>query len=637
MIIKKLIVRGNSYQRTLKFTDGLNIIRGEKTSGKSLVLSLIDYCLGKSGNINLKVQTELDEHIEFIFLEVEIGKEVVTICRGIKKELSVFWVYNTDYENIEEYIPEKLNKKSLQNFLMTKLGAIEFTKTKNKPRSNELTTETISFRDIYRYCFVNQHELGTRTFLSNNEPMKKYKNPIAFEMMFDLIDYSQNNLQTEIVTSKNKIEDYKKNKENLEGYLEQRDNSDFIILLNKIDELTSEIEKLEKKKSEILQEKNNEEVAKNTNEDYVLLRKEIYNLDKEIQKQVLKLEDLNLAISSNKILLDDYYVERADIKATEEINYKLKISEHKLTCPLCKSKVDNGFHDNEIENESRDNFKSIVKDIEAKIKMVEEILEGSKSKILEIEQELKYKKEKRRILVLALSEFSKDVSMPFLPELNSINVKINNLDKQKEIYLESKRVFNKIDELNKKEEKEQKNLDRLKQQLGDMEEKGDRKNKILDELNTRYLANMKKMKYSDKKGSYIDNNKYIPFYKDASVYEHDSGGLLECMQLSFLEAIVYNKNSLFHPKVLLLDSISKYFGTNENQGLTEDEKIDDPEVHLNIFLMLEKLSKKAQIIVVENTPPSQILDYVSYSFRSGEDGFIDESKNEFLSENSSEE
>ena len=257
MIIKKLIVRGNSYQRTLKFTDGLNIIRGEKTSGKSLVLSLIDYCLGKSGNINLKVQTELDEHIEFIFLEVEIGKEVVTICRGIKKELSVFWVYNTDYENIEEYIPEKLNKKSLQNFLMTKLGAIEFTKTKNKPRSNELTTETISFRDIYRYCFVNQHELGTRTFLSNNEPMKKYKNPIAFEMMFDLIDYSQNNLQTEIVTSKNKIEDYKKNKENLEGYLEQRDNSDFIILLNKIDELTSEIEKLEKKKSEILQEKNN--------------------------------------------------------------------------------------------------------------------------------------------------------------------------------------------------------------------------------------------------------------------------------------------------------------------------------------------------------------------------------------------
>lgn len=227
--------------------------------------------------------------------------------------------------------------------------------------------------------------------------------------------------------------------------------------------------------------------------------------------------------------------------------------------------------------------------------------------------------------------------MPFLPELNSINVKINNLDKQKEIYLESKRVFNKIDELNKKEEKEQKNLDRLKQQLGDMEEKGDRKNKILDELNTRYLANMKKMKYSDKKGSYIDNNKYIPFYKDASVYEHDSGGLLECMQLSFLEAIVYNKNSLFHPKVLLLDSISKYFGTNENQGLTEDEKIDDPEVHLNIFLMLEKLSKKAQIIVVENTPPSQILDYVSYSFRSGEDGFIDESKNEFLSENSSEE
>ena len=48
IIITKLILQGTAYKRTLRFKDGLNIISGDKTSGKSLVLSLIDYCLGKS-------------------------------------------------------------------------------------------------------------------------------------------------------------------------------------------------------------------------------------------------------------------------------------------------------------------------------------------------------------------------------------------------------------------------------------------------------------------------------------------------------------------------------------------------------------------------------------------------------------
>lgn len=222
MIIKKLIVRGDSYQRTLKFSSGLNIIRGEKTSGKSLVLSLIDYCLGKGSNIALKVQTELDSNVEFIFLEVSISGETFTICRSIKKGMSTFWVYYSEYKSIDEYIPEKFDKKNFQSFLMNQLGAIEFTKTKNKARTNRLTTETISFRDIYRYCFVSQHDLGTHNFLAHKELMKRYKNPICFEMIFDLIDYSQNNLQSEIAKIQNRIEDGKKNRENLEGYLNQR-------------------------------------------------------------------------------------------------------------------------------------------------------------------------------------------------------------------------------------------------------------------------------------------------------------------------------------------------------------------------------------------------------------------------------
>lgn len=632
MIIKKLIVRGDLYQRTLEFSNELNIISGEKTSGKSLVLSLIDYCLGKSTRISLKVQTELEKNVDYIFLEISIDEEIFTISRGIKKGVTIFWVYHTEFENIDEYIPEKLDKKELQSFLMNKLGAIEFTKTKNKARTNKLTTETISFRDLYRYCFIDQHELGTHSFLAHNEPMKRYKNPICFEMIFDLVDFSQNNLQTEIAKTQNEIQDSKKSKENLEGYLNQRDNSNLIDLLARIDQLTNQIEKLQKRKKEIVQRENeNKEIIK-SNRDYIILSEEIRELDYAIELSKKQITDTELGITSNEVLLKDYYLEMENIKATEEINYKLRINEHQLTCPLCNSKVKNSFHEEKIEKQSRDNFKSILKDIEIKIDMVENVVEKSKNKIVNLEKQINRKKRKIDILLLALNEFSKDVQTPFLPELNSINVNISSYDKEREVLLESKRVFNKIDELTNKIEAEEKKLKKLKKQLEKMEEKGQKKVQIMKELDNTYITNMKKMKYTDAIGSFIDPEEYIPYYKNASVYEHDSGGLLECMQLSYLDAIVSNEKSLYHPKILLLDSISKYFGTSDYQEISEEEKINDPEVYLNIFYMLKRLSKKAQIIVVENIPPVEIMDYVKYTFRSGKDGFIDQSKNEFLSE-----
>ncbi|WP_137664929.1 hypothetical protein [Enterococcus hulanensis] len=632
MIIRKLIVRGDSYQRTLEFSAGLNIIRGEKTSGKSLVLSLIDYCLGKGSSISLKVQTELDANVDFIFLEIEISGEIFTISRSIKKGVSIFWVYYSEYKDIDEYIPEKFDKKKLQSFLMDKLGAIEFTKTKNKARTNRLTTETISFRDIYRYCFVNQHDLGTHNFLSHNEPMKRYKNPICFEMIFDLIDYSQNNIQTEIVKIQNRIEDYRKSKENLEGYLKQRGNSNFVELLDQIENLDEQIEKLQKRKNEIVQRQSeNQEVVK-SNRDYVVLNNEIRELENEIQSFKKRVNELQLGVNSNQILLKDYALEEKDIKTTEEINYKLRINEHELTCPLCNSKIKNSFHEEKIEKQSKNNFKTIMKDIENKISMVEGVIETSNIKILDLKKLIDKKNRKKEILLLALEEFAKDIQTPFLPELNSINVNINNYDKNREILLESKRVFNKIDELTKNIDVEETKLMKLKEKLKGMEEKGRRKDLIIETLNKSYLEDMKKMKYSELQGSFIDPKDYIPYYKNASVYEQDSGGLLECMQLSYLNAIISNKESKFHPQILLLDSISKYFGTNKNQEIEEGEKINDPEVYLNIFYMLQKLSTEAQVIVVENTPPTEMIGNVKYTFRSGKHGFIDQSKNEFLEE-----
>lgn len=631
MQITKLIVQGNTYKRTLEFSDQLTIISGEKTSGKSLVLSLIDYCLGKN-KISLKVQTELAEHIDTVFLELSIDDEIFTISRGIKRNLTNFFVYYCDFNSIIDFIPEKMNKKELQAFLMKKLGTIEFKRTKNKARSNELTTETISFRDIFRYCYINQHDLGTHNFLSQQDVMKKYKNPISFEMIFDLVNFSQNDLQTEIAKTQNNILKNEKNKDNLIGYLEQRNNINLIELIENIDIYNEQISKLEERKKLLIYEQNKENEIKKSNADFVLLNTEIREIDFNISNLQTQLKELQLGISSNELLLHDYQSEMRDLKITEELNYHLKIDNHNLTCPLCSSKVSNNFSDENQTFHSQKNFSNIIKDITNKINLLNDIINNSKRKSDELSILIQRKSRKKEILTMALNEFSKDIHTPFLPELNSINVSINNLEKDREILLESKRVHGKISELDKVIELDKQQLTSLKKKLKHIMDQENKKVKIIDSLNKSYLRNLSKMKYDDLSDTYIDSVNYIPYYKGATVFEHDSGGLLECMQIAFLDSIISSPYAKFHPKILILDSISKYFGTNKSVNEKENDIIHDPEVYLNIFYMLVKLSKNAQIIVVENTPPNEMAQYEKYSFRNGVRGFIDLDKNEFLHE-----
>lgn len=156
------------------------------------------------------------------------------------------------------------------------------------------------------------------------------------------------------------------------------------------------------------------------------------------------------------------------------------------------------------------------------------------------------------------------------------------------------------------------------------------KTEIFDYLDSEYKTYMERLKYDTSNETYIHREKYIPFYNGASVYSHESGGLLECMQLSYLGAILKSKSQGYatgHPGILVLDSLSKYVGTLKKEDIKG--KINDPEVYEEFFEILVELSKENQIILVENTPPSKYDErYVKYTFYKGNRGLIDEEENE---------
>jgi hypothetical protein len=216
---------------------------------------------------------------------------------------------------------------------------------------------------------------------------------------------------------------------------------------------------------------------------------------------------------------------------------------------------------------------------------------------------------------------------------------INRLTRDQEILKESMRIYHKIEEkeasiisLGIKEEK-------LKLKLAALQVKGAEKEKIINFLDLEYRQFMIRLKYEFLEDTYINRENFIPYYNGSSVYAHESGGLLESMQLSYLGAILNSKEAGYavgHPGLLLLDSISKYVGTlkKENQDLNIAEgpvknQVRDPEVYEEFYKILVELGDHHQIILVENTPPTQFDKlYTKYTFYNVEHGLIDEEANE---------
>lgn len=638
IILKKLIIQGVSYRRTIKFNEGLTIISGEKTSGKSLILSLIDYCLGKDSKIDLTVQKELDAHCDDVYLETLINNEIMTFNRSLKKNFDKIKIYFCTFINIDEFTPKIVSLKEAMNIIMQKLSISEYKLIRHKKHSTDKEIDVVSFRDIFRYVYIHQHDLGTNNFLENNSTFKANKNPHAFKMMFNLVEVDKDTLKEKLVEVQNKISETKREIVGLKSYLKDRDADDPLKLQLKIEKVEKEIKNKKIEKEDVI--RNSRSNENKENQLYIKLKRDIENISFDVFNFRKEEKLLNLSVSSKNLLLEEYEMELAEIEETLNLNYKLVISDQFLECPLCNSQIKHN-HNNLNGNETERMLQKVRKEIENKKTLVSGLIETEKKKIEELNKEISNLNQKREIFDEAIKVFSRKTDVPFLSQIETLNSMINRLIKDQEILKESMRIYHKIEEKEtsiKALEIEEK---KFKKKLEDMQLKGEEKDEIFKFLDREYRQFMERLKYEFLEDTYINRESFIPYYNGASVYAHESGGLLESMQLSYLGAILKSKEAGYaegHPGLLMLDSLSKYVGTikKENQDLNIDEglvknqdTIRDPEVYEEFYKILIELGTHHQIILIENTPPPKFDKlYTNYTFYNGKHGLVDEEANE---------
>ncbi|WP_346962443.1 hypothetical protein [Clostridium sp.] len=637
--INKLRIEGDKYRRTLEFRNGVNIISGDIYSGKSLVLRLIDYALGK-GEVNLKVQKALDKYCDKIFLEIEIDNKRYTIRRNLKKDKTNFYIYYCELINLSEYTPKVLKKKDLSIMLMQLLDIPIIRLLKNKKQSSDKELETLTIRDIFRFTYIDQHDLGTHNFLKGQKPEAR-KNKYVFEIMMNFIEEDKKGVKEEITEINNEINENKRTINGLTQFLKEGEFSDLNEVIIQRNHIDIEIKKLNNKKRLLIRNMKSNRV--NDNPIYQKLLEDKNNKMLEINKIEKNIKENQLEIYSRKNLLKSYEKELADIKATQEANYYFETIKHKMKCPLCRSEVD-VVDDNHITEET---FFGLCKELEEKIDMIKVMINNLIVNIKKMKQEKSYYIDKIGTINTLLDKynFNSLKELNGINEIEDINKLINGLKEEFIRYREAIKIYNKIEEKSEENIVKEKKLFGLNKKLDELLTDIEFKKNVLNSINEDYRTLLRHLGYKiDESDTYISSDNYIPYYNGASVYEHDSGGLLVCIQVSYLGAIIntYIEHEDFeikYPNFLMLDTIGKYLGAYKSIYVSDDETVEimDEETYKDIYSLLSKIGEKTQIIIVDNTPPKEEGKYIRYIFKNetksreaiSESGLIDLSKNEY--------
>ncbi len=621
--LKKLIVSGKEYKRTLDIGYQFVRIRGDSFSGKSLVLNLIDYCLGaKSDIIDLEVQEELVKYCDEVFLEIEINDKVYTLNRAIKKNRSIINIYLCSYNEYSEYSPWKKQLDEANEFIANELQIPLHFILRKKAGSKDLSKQKLTFRDFMRFISIHQGDLGTNQFMKNNNTFVSGKNKEIFKVINNLIIPDLEDIENQLQLKQNEYNRLEKINNGLNDYLIKRDAIVLLELSNKKDEINKKVLNLVNKKENIINNSKNEK-----SEIYINLKVDIKNLDEMLIDKNSELNNLDLSIKNKKELLKDYEEEQLKLYATLEAMKKLKKIDHSEKCPLCNNLI----KVNEV-TESYEDIEDVLKNIKNKIEMLISMINIDEDKCNIIMQDYITLNDKKQIYMNALEKYQENIKIPYLSEIESINSMIRdyNIDKNKinsliDIHNEIKENYVNLEVLIEE-------ISKLKKKKNELQKKEKSEKNILKNLNKIYRNSMKRFNFIDiaEEKCYISSENYLPYYNGISVLKHTSGGLLLCMQIAYLGAILevndIEKENC-HPGILFLDTVSNNIGTNTN-----DDSID-PKTYNELYEYLVELSEKNQIFIIDNTPPKTSKMPKEFVFRrvaNGEvlRGFIDLTKNE---------
>ncbi|WP_226640040.1 hypothetical protein [Bacillus tropicus] len=609
LIVEKLIVVGVEKNYVVDFETGLNIIYGDSDTGKSSILNLIDYLLGSK---KVYLYEEIEKKGKYALLQVRLNDIVYSIKRDIFKPEDYIEVYKSDIQSMGKVFPKIYGpnyKKEgpsgyFSDFLLQSLN-IPLIRVKKAPTKSDSGLVRMSFRDIFKYCYLNQDDIGSRQLLDATNGAVAVKNRLTFQFIYNLSDEAISKLEQEI---QSKIEQKKENQKQYKIISSFLRDAQF----QTIDEIEGFLGEVKQKVENITQEIELMDI--NMKADTVQLelsRTEIADIEQQLRELETNKQYTKAILEQNITLKKDYE------RDLQKLNLSLKMAEKlpshlpkELECPLCSSVVSIADLTDSSSVIGRTEINAEIKSIKNRIKELQLLIDQDKEKIFDFEKDQYQYNESLQKLQALLDKEMKSYVSPYLAQREFwIKEKSNLIENQKNLnyHLKIRKQLEEFeassDVLSSQIVEWNSKLETLKNNLPSIEG-------ILSDLGD-YLANyLRYIPIKNPSRISISATTFLPIVRGKNYVELTSGGLRTVVSVGFLLSML--KYSLLNntnmPSFLMIDTLGKYLGKIKADEIEDEtsEELNDPNKYSKMYEYLLEMTKDKediQIIVVDNEIP----------------------------------
>lgn len=631
ILVNQLIVVGRRKNYTVNFNPGVNIIYGDSNTGKSTIVNLIDYLLGAK---NFNLYPEIDAAARYAALDVTLNEDRYTIKRDLFNANALIEVYTCPFDKVEQYSCRKylpnFRKPSgsddsgyFSDFLLDALNLPNI-KLKESPSKDDSKLARLSFRDLFKYCYVDQDNLGDKRFFNPENWAVATKNKEVFKYIFNALDSHISEIQNQIsekTKQKNKLAD---TYSTVSDFLRESEFASMVSLDAEIENIDSDIENLNMQILEL----NQRQIA--DTEVYNTIRSELNKISLEKRALTLLMREQETKIERFTRLKNDYLIDINKFMATlsamngiGEVNQQIEI------CPVCDNTLNVEIARERFDVANEEKISHEINALKRRARETESIAHETKrlwelNKIELAELELA---EKNAIHLQEMN--TRELSSPYLAERDMYVSKLGELQQKRKDIVSKLKVRNQHSTLSKSIISLETKITQLQEQLAELGKNTPSLSNVFSDLADNLRDYLIAVKIKSPTGIKFNEQTFLPQVRDIDYARITSGGLRTIVGVGYLCSLMQEalNRTMNFPSFLMIDTVGKYLGKTKDQKYAPDstdttadsmEAVSDPNKYQNMFEYIIKLSemyeyqnKTCQFILVDNDVPDHIVDKLS--------------------------
>ncbi|MET3790979.1 AAA family ATPase [Aquamicrobium terrae] len=334
LLMESLVLLCKQSEERVHFGRRISFFHGEMSTGKSTIAELIDYCLGGSLQKTPAIQSELVG----VQLQAVIRDTALLIERNPNTTTSVEVSWERDGEAGRENLPLAAGEVPIvgdeiynySDFLLRTLGmpVLKVRKRKDDPES---ALQRLSFRDFYKFCYLDQPDLDSSFFLLD-QPIRQEKSKDVLRYVLGFHSDRLNELQAELSETRQEQRTMREAARQIDEFLHRYGFASKATIEAEIDKLNDEEEKLDHE----IENQGSDDLPASTvaEEDQAL----IGGLSDAIASKTAAIADIEQRLKEQESLIAEFLAMKFKIARSSTASELLKGAAFHA-CPACGTEV----------------------------------------------------------------------------------------------------------------------------------------------------------------------------------------------------------------------------------------------------------------------------------------------------------